>query len=80
MAAVIWITIGLIGGWLIANFVKHSSRNLIDIIFGLVGSLVGSFIANSFFGVPSTSVYTFITAVLGAVVFIFLGRLRSVSK
>ena len=59
---IIWVVVGLIGGWIIAMLVKHTSRNLIDIIFGIVGSLVGSFIANSALGIPTTSVYTFIIA------------------
>jgi len=80
MNVIIWITIGIVGGWLIATFVKHSTSNLIDLIFGLVGSLVGAFIANLFIGTPSTSVYTFISAAIGAVVFIFLGRLHGIFK
>jgi uncharacterized membrane protein YeaQ/YmgE (transglycosylase-associated protein family) len=80
MSVIFWVVIGVVGGWLLAMLVKHSSRNLIDIVFGLAGSLLGSFVANSGFGIPSTSVYAFISAVVGAVIFIFLGRLRSVIK
>jgi len=80
MNAIIWIAIGIIGGWLIATFVKHSTSNLIDLIFGLVGSLVGAFVASSLIGIPSTSVFTFISAAIGAVVFIFLGRLHGIFK
>lgn len=76
----IWIMIGVIGGWLIATFVKHSTNTLIDIIFGLVGSFVGAFIANTIVGIPAASVYAFLASVCGAVVFIFLGRLRAISK
>ncbi|QQG41471.1 MAG: GlsB/YeaQ/YmgE family stress response membrane protein [Candidatus Woesebacteria bacterium] len=80
MNAIIWIAIGIIRGWLIATFVKHSTSNLIDLIFGLVGSLVGAFIASSLIGIPSTSAFTFISAAVGAVVFIFLGRLHEIFK
>lgn len=80
MDIVTWITVGVIAGWLIATFVKHSTSTLIDIIFGLVGSLVGAFLANQFIGIPVSSVYTFLAAVFGAVVFIFLGRLRAISR
>jgi len=80
MNVVIWITIGLIAGWLIANFVKHSSRTLIDIIFAIVGSIFGAFIANGVLGISSTSFYTFVAGVIGAVIFIFLGRLRTIAK
>lgn len=75
-----WVMIGLIGGWIVATFAKHSSSNLIDFIFGLSGSLVGAFVASSFFGIATGSVYTFIAAACGAVIFIFLGRLRAISK
>jgi uncharacterized membrane protein YeaQ/YmgE (transglycosylase-associated protein family) len=80
MINILWIVIGIIIGWLIATFVKHSSSNLIDIVFGLMGSLVGTFIASSTLGIPSTSVYTFISAAVGAILFIFLGRLRSLTR
>lgn len=80
MSIFIWITVGAIGGWLIATFVKHSTSNLIDIIFGLVGGFVGAFIANTFIGVPAASVYTFLAAACGTFVFIFLGRLRAISR
>jgi uncharacterized membrane protein YeaQ/YmgE (transglycosylase-associated protein family) len=80
MIAIVWVTIGVIIGWLIATFVKHSSNNLIDIIFGLIGSIVGAFIANTFIGIPVASVYTYLIAACSAVVFIFLGRLRAISN
>lgn len=80
MDVFMWITIGAIGGWLIATFVKHSSSNMIDIIFGLTGGLSGAFITNTFGGIPAANVYTFLGAAVGAVVFIFLGRLRAISK
>jgi len=79
MSIFFWIIIGIIIGWLIATLIKHSTSNLIDIIFGLVGSLVGAFIANTFIGISTASVYTFLAAGCGAILFIFLGRLRAIS-
>lgn len=72
MNTFVWVLIGLIGGWLISTVVKHSTNNVIDIVFGLIGSLLGAFIANNIFGVPSTSVYTYLSAAFGAFIFIFL--------
>jgi uncharacterized membrane protein YeaQ/YmgE (transglycosylase-associated protein family) len=80
MNALAWITVGVIGGWLIATFVKHSTSTLIDIIFGLIGGLVGAFFANALIGIPVSSVYTFLSAACGAVLFVFLGRLHAISK
>jgi uncharacterized membrane protein YeaQ/YmgE (transglycosylase-associated protein family) len=80
MIIFVWITVGVIGGWLIATFIKHSTSNLIDIIFGLIGALVGAFIANAALGIPAGSVYAFLAAACGSFVFIFLGRLRAISK
>lgn len=80
MDNVIWLTVGVIGGWLIATFVKHSTGNLIDIILGLVGGFVGAFIATTFIGIPASSIYTFLATACGVVVFIFLGRLHAISK
>lgn len=80
MNIVIWVAVGIVIGWMVATFVKHSSRNLIDIIFGLTGAIVGAFIGNNAAGLPSTSVYTFIFAAIGAIIFIFLGRLRSIAR
>lgn len=80
MNSFVWILIGLIGGWLISALVKHSTNNVIDIVFGLIGSLLGAFVANNLFSLPSTSVYTFLSAACGAFIFIFLIRLRVINK
>jgi len=76
----VWIILGIIIGWLLATFAKHSSNNLIDIIFGLIGGLVGVFISNQVIGLSASSAYSFLAAACGAVLFIFLGRLRAISK
>ncbi|CAN5287827.1 GlsB/YeaQ/YmgE family stress response membrane protein [soil metagenome] len=77
MNIILWIIFGAIAGW-IADMLMHSDHGTIeDIILGVIGAIVGGFIMNSFgqAGVTGFNLYSFVVAVVGAVVLIFLGRL-----
>jgi uncharacterized membrane protein YeaQ/YmgE (transglycosylase-associated protein family) len=72
----LWIIIGLAAGWL-ASMVMHSPHGIfMDLILGLIGSLVGGFLASAIFHWKATSIAGhLVIAFLGSVLLIALHRL-----
>ncbi len=79
MGIIAWLVVGLIAGWL-ANQMMRSGRGNAgtDIIVGIIGAIVGGFLAGQLFGVPNAvngiNVGSIVVAFLGAVVAIALVR------
>lgn len=78
MNFILWIVFGAIAGWLASIIMKTDARQgfLMDVILGIVGAFVGGFIMNMFgsAGVTGFNLYSFIVAIIGAVVLIWIGR------
>ncbi len=79
MGILAWIVVGLIAGWLAGELMRGGGFGLIgDIIVGIVGALLGGFLASALFGVanPLTGINigTILVAFLGAVVLIAILR------
>ena len=79
MGILAWIVIGLIAGWLAGLVVKGSGYGVLgDIILGIVGALLGGFLASAVFGVPNAvsgfNLTTLIVAFLGAVIVVAVVR------
>lgn len=78
MTILYWILFGLIAGF-IANFISPSPRlGIIGlIILGIIGAVVGGFLGQKFFGVGVTGfdLISFIVAVVGALIVIFIAKL-----
>ncbi len=78
MGIILWIVFGLIAGS-IANFIAPSSQGGIigSIILGIIGAVVGGYLGERFFGVGVTgfNVMSFVVAVIGSLLVIFVGRL-----
>ncbi|NLG73199.1 MAG: GlsB/YeaQ/YmgE family stress response membrane protein [Chloroflexi bacterium] len=79
MGILSWIIVGLIAGWLAGVVMKGSGYGVIgDIILGIIGALVGGFLASALFGVDNAisgfDISTLIVAFLGAVVVVALVR------
>lgn len=79
MGLLSWLVVGLIAGWLAGQVMKGGGYGLMgDIVIGIVGALVGGFLASTFFGVPDAvngiNVTSIVVAFLGAVV--ALGLIR----
>lgn len=76
MNLLIWAIIGLIAGWLAGEFTKGSGFGVVgNIVVGLVGALIGGFLAQALFGVDATTglnITTIITAFIGAVLFVMI--------
>jgi uncharacterized membrane protein YeaQ/YmgE (transglycosylase-associated protein family) len=72
MAIILWLVIGLVVGWLAGRVMRSSHGTLVDLVLGVVGSLVGRFISDQL-----------LVAVLGAMLLLVLHRLlfaRRVSR
>jgi uncharacterized membrane protein YeaQ/YmgE (transglycosylase-associated protein family) len=79
MGVLSWILVGLIAGWLADMVMKGRGRGvLFSMILGIVGALLGGFLASSLFGVADPlsgfNLSTLLIAFLGAVVLIFIVR------
>jgi uncharacterized membrane protein YeaQ/YmgE (transglycosylase-associated protein family) len=80
MGILSWIVIGLIAGWLAGLVMKGRGFGLIgNIIIGIVGALLGGFLASSLFKIanPITgfNLTTILVAFLGSVVLMLIIRL-----
>lgn len=79
MSIFAWIVVGLVVGWFAGVVMKGGGYGVIgDIIVGIVGALLGGFVAAWLFGlqeaVNSVSLVSIVTAFLGAVILIAVGR------
>jgi uncharacterized membrane protein YeaQ/YmgE (transglycosylase-associated protein family) len=78
MGILSWILVGLIAGFLAGLVMKGSGYGLLgNIIVGIVGALVGGFLASALFGVDALGGFdltTIIVAFLGAIVTILIVR------
>jgi uncharacterized membrane protein YeaQ/YmgE (transglycosylase-associated protein family) len=79
MGILSWIIVGMIAGWLAGLVVRGGGYGVLgDIILGIVGALVGGFVASALFNVPNPvsgiNITTIIVSFIGAVVVIWLIR------
>jgi uncharacterized membrane protein YeaQ/YmgE (transglycosylase-associated protein family) len=82
MGLLAWIVVGLIAGWLASSVMKgHGSGLVGDLVLGVVGALLGGFLAATLLKMPNAvngiNVMSILVAFLGAVILIAL--LRTVS-
>ena len=79
MGILSWIVVGLIAGWLAGMVVKGGGFGLIvDIIVGVVGALLGGWIATTFLnigGVSGINLQSILVAFGGAVLLLLVLRL-----
>jgi uncharacterized membrane protein YeaQ/YmgE (transglycosylase-associated protein family) len=79
MGLLTWIIVGLIAGWLAGVVMRGGGYGLLgDIIVGIVGAILGGFLAGAIFNVPNAvngvNVTSIIIAFLGAVILIAILR------
>jgi uncharacterized membrane protein YeaQ/YmgE (transglycosylase-associated protein family) len=75
MSIIAWIVLGLIAGFIASKLVNKSGEGmLIDIVLGIVGSVVGGWLFHAFGmpGVTGLNIYSLVVAVVGAAVFLIL--------
>lgn len=72
MGIILWIIFGALAGWIASMIMKTNQQQglLLDIVVGIVGALIGGWIMTIFGegGVDGFNLYSFIVAVLGAIV------------
>ncbi len=82
MGILAWIVVGLIAGWLASQVMRGGGYGLVgDIIVGVVGALIGGFLASTLLNMPNAvngiNVTSILVAFVGAVILIAI--LRAVS-
>ncbi len=79
MSILIWLIVGLIAGWIAGVIMKGGGYGLIgDIVVGILGALLGGFLATLLFGgdyVTGLNLVTILVALAGSVVLILLVRM-----
>jgi uncharacterized membrane protein YeaQ/YmgE (transglycosylase-associated protein family) len=70
MGIILWIVFGALAG-LVASFIMKTRTGILwDTVIGIVGAVIGGFLASMFgaAGVTGFNLYSFFVAVVGAVV------------
>jgi uncharacterized membrane protein YeaQ/YmgE (transglycosylase-associated protein family) len=79
MGILAWLVVGLIAGWLTGELMRGEGYGVIwDIVIGIVGALLGGFLASAIFGVadPLTGfdITTLIVALVGSIILVAIVR------
>jgi len=82
MTILAWLVVGLIAGWLASQVMRGGGYGLIgDIIVGVVGALLGGFLATTLLKMPNPvngiNVTSILVAFIGAVILIAILRMVS---
>ena len=77
-----WIIVGVIAGWATGKIMKGGGYGFwLDLILGVIGAMVGGFIARHLVLAESGGmIYTILVAMFGAIVVVFLFRLITRSR
>jgi uncharacterized membrane protein YeaQ/YmgE (transglycosylase-associated protein family) len=78
-----WIILGGLAGWLASRLVRGTGLGLIgDILVGIVGGVIGGFLIGALggTGVTGFNLWSFVVALLGAILLLFLVRLFTGSR
>ena len=71
MGFIAWLVLGLIAGFIASKLVNKQGEGVaMDIVLGIVGAVVGGFLANvlGFHGITGFDLYSILISVVGAVV------------
>lgn len=77
MGILSWIIIGLIAGWLAGVIMKEGGYGILtNIVLGIVGALLGGFLAGAIFGISVTgfNLVTLVVALIGAIIVVAIIR------
>lgn len=69
-----WIIIGIVAGWLAEKIMKRDHGLWTNLIVGVIGALLGGFIANNLLGLDASGswIVGILIATCGAVLLLFL--------
>jgi uncharacterized membrane protein YeaQ/YmgE (transglycosylase-associated protein family) len=81
MGVIAWIVLGAVAGLIAENLTGKRTSFLLATVVGIIGALLGGFLAKQLFGVQTLDTFfnlsTWVTAIIGAVVlFLVVGALR----
>jgi uncharacterized membrane protein YeaQ/YmgE (transglycosylase-associated protein family) len=76
MSIIIWIVLGLVAGWIASAIVGRSGSIVSDILFGILGAIVGGFLSSAVLGLTVTgfNLTSVIISIVGAVIVIAIYR------
>lgn len=76
MGIILWIIFGALAGWIASSIMGSKEGLLMDIVIGIVGAVIGGWIMSAlgYGGVSGFNLYSFIVAIVGAVVLIAIVR------
>jgi len=82
MGLLAWIVVGLVAGWLASRVMKGRGSGLVgDLVLGVVGALLGGFLASTLLKMPDAvngiNLTSILVAFVGAVILIALLRMVS---
>lgn len=75
MSLFAWLLLGLLAGFIASHLVNHRGEGMIlDILLGIVGAVVGGWLAYlfGFSGITRLNIYSIIVASMGSVVILFV--------
>jgi uncharacterized membrane protein YeaQ/YmgE (transglycosylase-associated protein family) len=78
-----WIILGGLAGWLASRLVRGTGLGLLgDIVVGIVGGVIGGFIIGALGGTGITgfNLWSFVVALLGAILLLLIVRLFTGSR
>lgn len=69
-----WLVIGVVAGWLAEKVMGRNHGLLTNLVVGVIGALLGGFIAGNLLGIPvgGFNLVTLLVAFGGAVLLLFL--------
>ena len=81
MGILAWIVVGCLAGWLASRLMRGGYGILRDIIVGVVGAVIGGFLAGALLNIPDAAnginLTSTLAAFVGALILIALMRLIS---
>ncbi len=76
MEFILWIIFGALAGWIASMIMKTDAEQgaFLNIVVGIIGAVIGGYLFRLFGapGVTGFNIYSFIVAVVGAVVLLFI--------
>ncbi len=74
MGIIAWIVIGIVAGWLAEKIMGRNHGLLTNLVVGVLGAIVGGFLAANLLGVEAGgfNLVTLAVATIGAVILLFV--------